>query len=264
MVRRSPWAALSADLRRDRAPRRPAAAPARPPHLLRPRRLDVLDRQRRDDPGDDGGFAEPPAIFATRARPHRCEFRAVRDRFAQCGHSGVSSSSRRTSRPSTESISSATMSAAPVTRFDALLRELSEPARSIMIDPRPAMREAAAAHDPILLYPKTETHWNELGAFYGYRAIMTALARSIPIDHPETLSLDRLRRESHIRYAGRRHGRPRAVLAVAVRRHLRDGAAEGAARRDRADRGRPRPHAVPQSERQGPPRRVRRFLRRTS
>jgi hypothetical protein len=59
-----------------------------------------------------------------------------------------------------------------------------------MIDPRPAMREAAAAHDPVLLYPKTETHWNELGAFYGYRAIMTALARSIPIDHPETLSLE--------------------------------------------------------------------------
>jgi hypothetical protein len=77
-----------------------------------------------------------------------------------------------------------------VTRFDTLLRDLSEPARSIMIDPRPAMRAAAAAHDPVLLYPKTETHWNELGAFYGYRSIMTALARSIPIDHPETLSLD--------------------------------------------------------------------------
>src|SRR6266404_3781034 len=115
--------------------------------------------------------------------------RAVRDRFAQCGLPVVV-----VVIPNKQTIYGKYLFgdnvAAPVTRFDTVLRELSEPARSIMIDPRPTMRTAAAAHDPVLLYPKTETHWNELGAFYGYRAIMTALARSIPIDHPETLSLE--------------------------------------------------------------------------
>jgi len=115
--------------------------------------------------------------------------RAVRDRFAQCGLPVIV-----VVIPNKQTIYGKVLFsdnvAAPVTRFDTILRDLSEPARSIMIDPRPAMREAAAAHDPVLLYPKTETHWNELGAFYGYRAIMTALARSIPIDHPATLSLD--------------------------------------------------------------------------
>ena len=77
------------------------------------------------------------------------------------------------------------------TRWDALLAGLSEPARSVMLDPRPAMREAAASAAPMLLYPKTETHWNELGAFHGYRIIMNALGRSIALPHPETLELNR-------------------------------------------------------------------------
>ena len=100
---------------------------------------------------------------------------AVRDRFAQCGIPVIV-----VIIPNKQTIYGKYLFsgdvAAPVTRLDSLWRELSAPARSIMFDPRPMMREAAAAHDPILLYPKTETHWNELGAFYGYRAIMSALA----------------------------------------------------------------------------------------
>jgi len=118
------------------------------------------------------------------------QFRAVRERFAQCGIPVYVSVSPNKQTIYGQYLFSGDV-AAPETRFDALLRNLSEPARLIMIDARPEMRAAAAAHDPILLYPKTETHWNELGAFYGYRAIMTALARSIPIEHPEMLSLDR-------------------------------------------------------------------------
>ena len=126
--------------------------------------------------------------------------RAVRDRFAQCGIPVFVNVV-----PNKQTIYGKYLfsghGAPPVTRLDALLRELSEPARSIMVDPRPMMREAAAAHDPVLLYPKTETHWNELGAFYAYRAIMTALARAIPIDRPETLSLEHYDVKS-FRYAG--------------------------------------------------------------
>jgi hypothetical protein len=44
-------------------------------------------------------------------------------------------------------------------------------------------------HAPVRLYNKTETHWNELGAFYGYVAIMDALRRTMPISHPELTSI---------------------------------------------------------------------------
>ncbi len=118
------------------------------------------------------------------------QLRAVRDRFAQCGIPAYVFIA-----PNKQSIYGKYLLSedvkAPPTRFDALLQALSEPARSLMIEPRPGMRAAAAAHDPVLLYPKTETHWNELGAFYAYREIMTALARAAPIHRHETLSLER-------------------------------------------------------------------------
>jgi alginate O-acetyltransferase complex protein AlgJ len=126
--------------------------------------------------------------------------RAVRDRFAQCGIPVFVNVA-----PNKQSIYGKYLFsgqvAEPVTRLDALMQGLSEPARSIVVDSRPAMRAAAAASDPILLYPKTETHWNQLGAFYGYRTVMTALARTIPLDHLETLSLEQYNVKSY-RYAG--------------------------------------------------------------
>jgi len=118
------------------------------------------------------------------------QLNAVRDRFAACGIPAYV-----VVVPNKETIygkylfhSDAT---APPTRLDTLLKELGEPARSIFIDLRPGMRAAAAAHAPVLLYPKTETHWNELGAYYGYLAIMTTLTRSIPIEQFDLTSLDR-------------------------------------------------------------------------
>jgi hypothetical protein len=126
--------------------------------------------------------------------------RAVRDRFAQCGIPVFVNVVPNKQTIYEQYLFSGNV-AAPVTRFEALLRELSGPARSIVIDSRPMMRAAAAAHDPVLLFPKTETHWNQLGAFYGYRAIMTALAQSFPVDHPATLSLEHYNVKAY-RYAG--------------------------------------------------------------
>ncbi len=126
--------------------------------------------------------------------------RAVRDRFAQCGIPVVVVVNPNKQTIYGKYVFSGDV-AAPVTRLDTLWRELSEAARSIMFDPRPTMREAAAAHGSVLLYPKTETHWNELGAFYGYRAIMSALAKSVPADRPEALALDHYDVKSS-RYAG--------------------------------------------------------------
>src|SRR5260370_42661913 len=68
--------------------------------------------------------------------------RAVRDRFAQCGLPAIV-----VVIPNKQTIYGKYLFSdsvtAPVTRFDTVLRELSEPARSIMIDPRPMMGAAA-------------------------------------------------------------------------------------------------------------------------
>jgi alginate O-acetyltransferase complex protein AlgJ len=78
-------------------------------------------------------------------------------------------------------------------RFDALLNELSSPARDMIIDPRPVMRTAKRAHAPVRLYNKTETHWNSLGAFYGYVALVDKIARMMPIARRELASLEHYR-----------------------------------------------------------------------
>ena len=81
----------------------------------------------------------------------------------------------------------------PVTRFDALLEELSPAARTIIVDPRPIMRAAKRAHAPLHLYNKTETHWNLLGAFYAYLALLEKIAQMVPVAHRELASLDHYR-----------------------------------------------------------------------
>jgi alginate O-acetyltransferase complex protein AlgJ len=79
----------------------------------------------------------------------------------------------------------------PQSRLDGLMAALSEPARAVIIDPRPRMYAAKLSHAPVRLYNKTETHWNDLGAFYGYLSIIDALARTTPVAHVELASLDR-------------------------------------------------------------------------
>jgi hypothetical protein len=71
----------------------------------------------------------------------------------------------------------------------------------MIIDPRPIMRAAKIAHAPVRLFNKTETHWNGLGAFYAYSAIIGELALAMPIADLERASLDNYRVTVE-RYAG--------------------------------------------------------------
>lgn len=74
-------------------------------------------------------------------------------------------------------------------RFDALLRELGPVASEMIVDPRPLMRDAKLVHAPVRLYNKTDTHWNDLGAYYGYVAVMRKFGPMLP-GRPEVMPLD--------------------------------------------------------------------------
>ena len=116
------WASLSADLCRHRLPHRPAAASARPPHLLRARRLDVLDRRSpRPTPATMADSRAGCGLRRPRSQRIDANLRAVARSFAQCGIPSAICQSRRTSRASTASISSAADAGAPATRLDALM-----------------------------------------------------------------------------------------------------------------------------------------------
>jgi hypothetical protein len=69
----------------------------------------------------------------------------------------------------------------PITRLDDLLSRLNAPARIMILDLRVPLRAAKAADPSQPLYFKTDSHWNDLGAFYAYRAVITALAQSMPV-----------------------------------------------------------------------------------
>jgi SGNH hydrolase-like domain, acetyltransferase AlgX len=75
----------------------------------------------------------------------------------------------------------------PPMRFDGLLAGLSPVARSVIVDLRDTIRPAKTKHAPMRLYNKTETHWNQFGAFYGYVGIMDALRRVMPLGNSESL-----------------------------------------------------------------------------
>jgi hypothetical protein len=91
--------------------------------------------------------------------------------------------------------------AEPRTRFDALLAALGPAARSIIVDTRQTIRPAKLRHAPLRLYNKTETHWNELGAFYGYLGVMDALRGQLPLGHHELAAIDQYAVSAR-RYAG--------------------------------------------------------------
>jgi hypothetical protein len=74
-------------------------------------------------------------------------------------------------------------------RFDALLRGLSPVASEMIVDPRPRIREAKLVHAPVRLYNETDTHWNDLGAYYGYVAVMRKFGPILP-GRPEVRPLD--------------------------------------------------------------------------
>jgi alginate O-acetyltransferase complex protein AlgJ len=68
-------------------------------------------------------------------------------------------------------------------RLDLLVSYFKQHGPPILVDLRPALQEARHS-EAELLYYKTDTHWNALGAFAGYTEIMRILA----ISHPELTS----------------------------------------------------------------------------
>jgi alginate O-acetyltransferase complex protein AlgJ len=128
------------------------------------------------------------------------QLRAAHDRLKACGiASAVFIAPNKQSIYGEFLISSE--GAAPSTRLDMLMAELSSPSRDMIVDPREIMRNAKRAHAPVRLYNKTETHWNDLGAYYGYVAIMRKITKMIPVANPNLISLDNY----HVipaRYAG--------------------------------------------------------------
>ena len=63
------------------------------------------------------------------------------------------------------------------TRLDALLGAFAGDPDSPLLDLRPALIRAKGSG---LLYQRTDTHWNDLGAYLGYRAILARLAPAWP------------------------------------------------------------------------------------
>ncbi len=83
--------------------------------------------------------------------------------------------------------------ACPQTRTDQLVNFLTQTTDLDVVDLRPVLR---AAKGPRLLYHKTDTHWNELGAFVGYHGIVERMALRVPSIQPLELS-DYTIRPSH-------------------------------------------------------------------
>lgn len=79
------------------------------------------------------------------------------------------------------------------TELDDLLSRLDPRARSLVLDLRQPLRVAKARHPDLPLYYRTDSHWNMLGALYGYSAIMEALARKTSVTNLPLASRDRYR-----------------------------------------------------------------------
>lgn len=113
--------------------------------------------------------------------------RSVSATFAACGKSALV-----VIAPNKQSIYGEYLAAenpADSTRLDDLLQKLGPEAKAMIIDPRSRLRSAKSAR-PFPIYMKTDTHWNDLGAFYVYQAIIEALARTRSIPHREFALLD--------------------------------------------------------------------------
>jgi SGNH hydrolase-like domain, acetyltransferase AlgX len=80
--------------------------------------------------------------------------------------------------------------ARPRTRLDDLLARLDPRARSVLVDLRGPLLTVKATDPDRLLYFKADTHWNDLGAFVAYHAIIHRLARSMPVGNLALASLD--------------------------------------------------------------------------
>ena len=70
-----------------------------------------------------------------------------------------------------------TIRRAPISRIDQLVSDLQQHSTVRVVDLRPAL---LAAKDRERLYPRTDTHWNDRGAFVGYQSIVDSLTEEIP------------------------------------------------------------------------------------
>lgn len=61
------------------------------------------------------------------------------------------------------------------TRLDDMLDHLDASVRSTILDLRQPLRAAALRVTPQVLYRRTDTHWNDLGAYVAYRAVLNRL-----------------------------------------------------------------------------------------
>jgi hypothetical protein len=112
--------------------------------------------------------------------------RAIRERLAACGRIAFV-----VVAPNKQSIYPEYLlgDRAPAsTRLDDLLQRLDASVAEMVIDPRPELRTAKVAPGP-RLYNKTDTHWNQLGAFHVYRKIVQAVERAHRVSRPELASL---------------------------------------------------------------------------
>ena len=111
--------------------------------------------------------------------------RAVRDAYAACRKEvlGVVAPNKQSIYPEELAEGSGTTPS----RFDDLKARLGPQTRPMLGDLRPPLR--AAKPEGVPVYYKTDTHWNDLGAFYAYRAIVEMLARRNAIERPELASL---------------------------------------------------------------------------
>ena len=113
--------------------------------------------------------------------------RAIRERLATCGGTAlvIVAPNKQSIYPE-YLLGDRTVPAS--TRFDDLLYRLDPSVSGMVIDPRPELRAAKVAPGP-RLYNKTDTHWNQLGAFHAYRKVVQALERAHPASRPELASL---------------------------------------------------------------------------
>jgi hypothetical protein len=118
------------------------------------------------------------------------QIKTVHERLAACGIPSVVFIAPNKQSIYSEFLLKVDSGSPPATRLDALAAELTGSAKEMLIDPRPIMRSVKRVHAPLRLYNRTETHWNGLGAYYGYRALIEKIAQMMPVAHLDLASLN--------------------------------------------------------------------------
>jgi hypothetical protein len=83
------------------------------------------------------------------------------------------------------------------TALDDVLPRLDPRARAMVLDLRVPLRAAKAQNPDLPLYDRTDTHWNALGAYYGYQATIDSLATTMPVPHLALAPRDQFTIEVH-------------------------------------------------------------------